>query len=147
MNNNYNFQFIEMLIYLPIIYLLLTWLYLFKLNVFLSVLLTPVAYIAINGALIMYKQFSIVHETGESIFIIRFTENQLKFIMGKISEIGVIKKLYLLLKVKILVTLFNIIINYIPQPKTNELTMDLKNDYLDILRKNRNRASSPARIN
>jgi hypothetical protein len=106
-----------------------------------------VAYIAINGALIMYKQFSIVHETGESIFIIRFTENQLKFIMGKISEIGVIKKLYLLLKVKILVTLFNIIINYIPQPKTNELTMDLKNDYLDILRKNRNRASSPARIN
>jgi hypothetical protein len=25
--------------------------------------------------------------------------------------------------------------------------MDLKNDYLDILRKNRNRASSPARIN
>jgi hypothetical protein len=147
MNNNYNFQFIEMLIYLPIICLLLTWLYLFKLNVFLSVLLTPVAYIAINGALIMYKQFSIVHETGESIFIIRFTENQLKFIMGKISEIGVIKKLYLLLKVKILVTLFNIIINYIPQPKTNELTMDLKNDYLDILRKNRNRASSPARIN
>lgn len=89
----------------------------------------------------MYNKFNVVHEYGESIIVLRIPENQLRYIFSyifsKISEINVVNKFYLLLKVKILVYLFNLIVNFIPQQKTDHLTENLQNDYMAILNKNR----------
>ena len=138
-------------IYLPCFILLLTWLYIIKFNIFLSLLLTPLSYLGVNGALIYYQQFNNVHGVFNNIIIFTFTENQLNkivtYIITKIFEISIVNKLYLLLKVKILVSLFKFITNYIPEQKTNELTEDLKNDYLEILNKNRGRRASSANVN
>jgi cytidyltransferase-like protein len=48
-----------------------------------------------------------------------------------------VNKLYGILKVKILVYVFNLIVSYIPSQKTNPLTEELQNDYLEILNRNR----------
>ena len=142
MNNNYNFQFIRMIyIYVPNFILLFVWLYLVKLNIFLSILLTPISYVAINIGLIRYQNFSLVHGIIDYLIIFRYIENIISsffvFLVNKLFEIPYVNKLYLLLKVKILVSIFNVIANYIPTEKTNDLTLDLKNDYLEILNRNK----------
>ena len=145
-------------IYLPNILLLLTWLYYFNFNVFLSILLTPLSYLAMNGGLIYYQQFNNVHWIMDKTIILAITENQLKniilYIVGLINKISYVNKFYTWIKVKFLVYAFNIIVNYIPSQKKNELTEelseDLKNDYLEILNKNkvrRIRAQSIEKIN
>ena len=142
MNNNYNFQFIRMIyIYVPNFMLLLMWLYFAKLNVFLSLLLTPLSYIAVNVGLVRYQNFNLVHGIIDSLIIFRYIENVISnfciYLVKKLFEIKYVNKLYLVLKVKILVYVFNLIANYIPAEKTNDLTLDLKNDYLEILNRNR----------
>jgi hypothetical protein len=132
-------------IYLPNILLLLAWIYYVEFNVFLSILLTPLSYIAINGALIYYKQFNLVHLILDKTIILTIAENQLKnivlFIIGLIFRISYVNKCYSWLKVKILLYIFNVIVSYIPDQKNNELTNDLKNDYLEILNRNRKKSA------
>jgi hypothetical protein len=48
-----------------------------------------------------------------------------------------VNKLYGILRVKVLIYVFNLIVSYIPSQKTNPLTEELQNDYLEILKKNR----------
>jgi hypothetical protein len=56
--------------------------------------------------------------------------------------------MYSILKVKILVYLFNLVVSYIPSQKVDPFTEELQNDYLTILNKNRrNRPVSPPVIN
>lgn len=132
-------------IYLPNILLLLTWIYYFNFNLFLSVILAPVTYLVLNGGLIYYKQFNLVHYLMDKTIILTITENQLKncilFFVGLLFRISYINKAYVWLKVKILLYIFNVIISYIPSEKKNEITdnmkNDLKNDYLEILNRNR----------
>jgi hypothetical protein len=77
--------------------------------------------------------------------ILTITENQLKniifFFIGLLFKISYVNKLYTWLKVKILLYIFNLVVSYIPSEKTNEITdnlkNELKNDYLDILNRNR----------
>jgi len=116
-------------------------LYLVKLNIFLSILLAPVSYIGINIGLIRYQNFNLVHGIIDKLIIFRYIENIIScffvFLVNKLFEISYVNKLYLLLKVKILVSVFNLIANYIPTEKTNDLTLELKNDYLEILNRNK----------
>ena len=136
-----------MFIYLPILLLLLAWIYIVQFNIFFCVILTPISYIAINGGLIYYKQFNNTHYILDQTIVLPFIENILKtvvlFIVGKINQISYVNKFYLFLKVKLLVYVFNIIANVVPQEKqndlTNDMTSDLKNDYMEILNKNRRR--------
>ena len=132
-------------IYLPNILLVLTWIYYFNFNIFLSVIFAPLSYLAINGSLIYYKQFNLVHMLMDKTIILTITENQLKniifFFIGLLFKISYVNKLYTWLKVKILLYIFNLVVSYIPSEKTNEITdnlkNELKNDYLDILNRNR----------
>jgi len=139
-------------IYLPNLVLFLVWFYHVELNIFLSIIMTPVSYLAINGGLIYYKQFELTHQLLDKTIILTFTENQLKrailYIVSLIFKISFVNKLYGVLKIKIFVYLFNLVANYMSSnndEKSNELTAELKNDYLEILNRNRRkRAVSPA---
>jgi hypothetical protein len=48
-----------------------------------------------------------------------------------------VNKLYGILKVKVLLYFFNKIVDFMPSEKTNPLTEELQNDYLEILKRNR----------
>jgi hypothetical protein len=130
----------------PNIVLFTIWLYYIKFNIFLSILLTPFSYLIINGILIYYKQYNNVYNIFDKTIVLKITENLLKSffinIFKLINKISIVYKFINLLKVKILVYVFNIIINLIPSKKSNELTNDLQNDYLKILNKNRNKKLS-----
>lgn len=144
MNNNYKFQFIRMLfIYVPNILLFLVWSYFFHLNIFLCLIITPLSYLGINGGLVYYKQFNLVHQIMDSTIILPITETQLSnivlFIFRLINKISYVNKFYAWVKVKILLSIFNMIANVVPAKKTNVLTEELQNDYLEILNKNRKR--------
>jgi len=75
--------------------------------------------------------------------ILPITETQLSnivlFIFRLINKISYVNKFYAWVKVKVLLSIFNIIANAVPAKKTNELTEELQNDYLEILNKNRRR--------
>lgn len=136
-------------IYLPNIVLFFVWFWQVELNIFLSILLTPVSYIAINGALLYYRQFELVHQLLDKTIVLTFTENQVKniifFIIGLINQISYVNKFYLWLKVKVLMYLFNLVADYMTlknndkgnHEKSSELTNKLENDYLEILNRNR----------
>jgi len=132
-------------IYLPNIVLFFVWYCHVKLNIFLSILITPVSYIALNGALVYYRQFELAHKLLDKTIILTFTENQVKniifFIVGLINQISYVNKFYLWLKVKVLVYLFNLIANYMSNSNSNkkgsELSNKLENDYLEILNRNK----------
>jgi hypothetical protein len=119
--------------------------YYIKLNIFLCIILTPVSYIVINGGLIYYKQFNNVHQLLDQTIILPPIESIIRtilfYIVGKINQISYVNKFYLFLKVKFLIYVFKLIANVIPEEKinetSNELREELKNDYLDILNKNR----------
>ena len=134
-----------MFIYLPNVLLFLVLMYYIKLNIFLCIILTPVSYIVINGGLIYYKQFNNVHQLLDQTIILPPIESIIRtilfYIVGKINQISYVNKFYLFLKVKFLIYVFKLIANVIPEEKinetSNELREELKNDYLDILNKNR----------
>jgi hypothetical protein len=140
-------------IYLPNFLLFFVWLYHIKLNIFLSIILTPLSYLAINGGLIYYKQFELAHLLLDKTIVLPFTENLCKkiilYVIHLIFKISYVNKLYTLLKVKVFVYIFNLIASYMTNTNNNqgdtELTSDLQNDYLEILNRNRRkRASSPS---
>ena len=140
-------------IYLPNFVLLFIWLYYFKLNMFFSIILTPISYLAINGGLIYYKSFEFTHNLLDRTIIMPYTENHLKnitlFVFRLLNKISYVNKFYTWLKVKILVYLFNVIASYISNSKSDvmsnkkgsELSEEYKNDYLEILNRNRRRRS------
>jgi hypothetical protein len=131
---------------IPNIVLFTIWLYYIKFNIFLSILLTPFSFLIINGILIYYKQYNNVYNIFDKTIILKFTENQLKSffisIFKLINKISIVYKFINVLKVKVLVYVFNMLVNLIPSKKSNELTNDLQNDYLEILNKNRNKRLS-----
>jgi hypothetical protein len=136
----------------PNIALFTIWLYCIKFNIFLSILLTPFSFLIVNGFLIYYKQYNNVYNIFDKTIVFKITENLLKSffinIFKLINKISIVNKFLNLLKVKILVYIFNMIVNLIPSKKSNELTNDLQNDYLEILNKNRNKklSSNPVSI-
>jgi hypothetical protein len=136
----------------PNIALFAIWLYCIKFNIFLSILLTPFSFLIVNGVLIYYKQYNNVYNIFDKTIVLKITENLLKSffvnLFKLINKISIVNKFFNLLKVKILVYIFNMIVNLIPSKKSNELTNDLQNDYLDILNKNRNKklSSNPVSI-
>jgi hypothetical protein len=136
-------------IYTPNVLFLLVWIFYFKLNILLSLLLTPISYLVVNGFLIYKQQFNLVHSTLDKLIVFSYLENIIysicSFIVFLIFKLPYVNHLYAILKVKILVYLFNLITSYIPSQKINPLTEELQNDYLEILNKNRKKRSiSPA---
>jgi hypothetical protein len=124
----------------------------------LSIILTPLSYLAINGGLIYYKHFELTHQLLDKTVVLPFTENILKrfilYIVHLIFKINYVNKLYTLLKVKVFVYIFNNIASYMSNNNNNqidsELSSELQNDYVEILNRNRNkrkRASSLTPIN
>jgi hypothetical protein len=59
------------------------------------------------------------------------------FMINLLFKLPYVNKLYGILKIKILIYIFNLIMSYIPSQQTNPLTEELQNDYLEILNRNR----------
>jgi len=129
------------IIFLPNIIFFLTWLYIFNFNMFFSFFLAILTYS--TGSIVLYinNQYTFLHNTLNGISVIIIIENGIKipfqYLSNQLLKIERIKKYYLLLKVKILLYLFNIALSLIPTKKENKLTEELQNDYLDILNRNK----------
>ena len=128
-------------IYLPNALFLLVWLYYFHLNIFLSILLTPITYLAVNGFLLYKQQYNLVYGTLDNLIVFKYIEMIISafvgFVVFLLFKVPYVNYVYNIIKVKILVYIFNLIMSYIPTQKTNHLTTELQNDYLSILNKNR----------
>jgi hypothetical protein len=83
----------------------------------------------------------VAHKTLDNLVVFQYLENMVyyvvNFIIYLLFKLPYINKLYGILRVKILIYVFNLIMSYIPSQKTNPLTEELQNDYLEILKKNR----------
>jgi len=120
----------------------------------LSILLSPISYLVINGSLIAYQQFNNVHDLIEKTIVLGYIENGCSCVLTNsfnlLLKIERINKFYLFLKVKFLVYAFNMVISYIPSKQTNELTNELTeelhNDYMEILKRNKNRRRNSINI-
>jgi len=128
-------------IYFPNVLFLLIWLYYFQYSIIFSILLTPITYLVLNGFLIYRQQFNTVHKLLDDLVVIQYVENIIQytvnFMIYLFFLLPYVNKLYGIARVKILVYVFNTIMSYIPSQKTNPLTEELQNDYLEILNRNR----------
>ena len=128
-------------IYFPNALYLLIWLYYFQYSIWFSILLTPITYLVLNGYLIYTLHYNLVNKILDDLVIFQYFENMIYYlvtcVVHLIFQLPYVNKLYGILKVKILIYIFNFIMNFIPGEKTNPLTEELQNDYLKILKKNR----------
>lgn len=128
-------------VYFPNVLFLLVWLYYFQYSVWFSILLTPISYLVFNGFLIYRQVFNVVHKSLDDLVVFQYVENMVyyivSFIIYLLFKLPYVNKLYGILRVKILIYVFNLIVSYIPSQKTNPLTEELQNDYLEILNRNR----------
>ena len=133
-------------IYFPIVTLFMIWLYAMQFNVFLSILLAPITYLIGISYLLYKQQFNYANHLLDKLVITVYIENSLIVVVDTVVYLVFLlpyaNKLYLMLKVNILLYLFNLIISYIPQQKTNHLTEELQNDYLTILNRNKRRRAA-----
>ena len=128
-------------LYFPNVLFFLIWLYYFQYSIWFSILLTPISYLVFNGYLIYRQQFNIVHKTLDDLVVFEYLENTIysivNFMINLLFKLPYVNKLYGILKIKILIYIFNLIMSYIPSQQTNPLTEELQNDYLEILNRNR----------
>ena len=128
-------------LYFPNVLFLITWLYYFQYSIWFSILLTPISYLVFNGYLIYRQQFNIVHKTLDDLVVFQYLENTIysivNFMINLLFKLPYVNKLYGILKIKILIYIFNLIMSYIPSQQINPLTEELQNDYLEILNRNR----------
>jgi hypothetical protein len=128
-------------LYFPNVLFFLIWLYYFQYSIWFSILLTPISYLVFNGYLIYRQQFNIVHKTLDDLVVFEYLENMIysivNFMINLLFKLPYVNKLYGILKIKILIYIFNLIMSYIPSQQTNPLTEELQNDYLEILNRNR----------
>ena len=139
-------------IYFPNALFLLIWLFYFEYSVIFSLFLTPLAYLVINGYLIYKQKFNQFHSLLDNLIVFNYIETVIhsicNFIVYLLFKLPYVNHMYSILKVKILVYLFNLVVSYIPSQKVDPFTEELQNDYLTILNKNRrNRPVSPPVIN
>jgi hypothetical protein len=114
-------------------------------NVYLSIILTPFIYLILSGILIWYQQFSNFHNLLNLINPIAISEqiisNSLSYTVKKLLEIDRINKIYVFIKVKIILVIISWVLYFIPMKEEPVEDSNLQQDYLQILRKNRNRRS------
>jgi hypothetical protein len=130
-------------IYFPNALFLFIWLYYFQYSIWFSILLTPISYLLLNGYLIYTLHYNLVNKILDDLVVFQYLENTIYYIISwvvyLIFQLPYVNKLYGILKVKLLIYIFNFIMSFIPTQKTNPLTEELQNDYLEILNKNRNK--------
>jgi len=130
-------------IFIPSICIYLLWIYLFKFGILLSCIMVPMTYILINILLYVNNTFTYSHSLLTNIPACVYIENQIKHLtisgFNLILKIPIINKLYLQLKVRILMYVIQIIITFLPNKTANDfnLTTELQADYIDILQRHK----------
>jgi len=130
-------------IFIPSICIYLLWIYLFKFGILLSCIMVPMTYILINILLYVNNTFTYSHSLLTNIPACVYIENQIKHLtisgFNLILQIPIINKLYLQLKVRILMYVIQIIITFLPNKTEYDfnLTTELQADYMDILQRHK----------
>ena len=130
-------------IFTPFLCIYLLYLYFFNISILFSCILVPITYILINIVLYVYNQFSYTHNLITNVPGCVYIENKISYVtlsgFNLILKIPVINKLYLQLKVKILMYIIQIIFTFLPNKTNNDfkLTTELQSDYLDILKRHK----------
>jgi hypothetical protein len=99
----------------------------------------------LSGILIWYQQFSNFHNILNFITPLAISErvinNSLSYSVKKLLEIDRINKIYVFIKVKIILVIISWVLYFIPIKEEPVQDSNLQQDYLEILKKNRNRRS------
>ena len=82
------------------------------------------------------------HNLLSNITVITYCENKINYIvifgLNQLLKINTINRIYLLIKFKIFLFVFDFILRLIPNKENNfELTSELQNDYKDILNRHK----------
>lgn len=132
-------------VYIPALSILVFYRFALDYNIYLSIFLTPLAYLILSGILIWYQQFSNFHNILNFITPLAISEkvinNSLSYTVIKLLEIDRINKIYVFIKVKIILVIISWVLYFIPMKEEPIQDSNLQQDYLEILRKNRNRRS------
>jgi hypothetical protein len=130
-------------VYIPSFSILLFYRFALDYNIYLSIFLTPFIYLILSGILIWYQQFGNFHKCLNLIQPLLITEqsisNGLSYTIRKLLEINRINKIYVFIKVKIVIVIISWILYFIPMKEEPFEETNLQQDYLEILRKNRNK--------
>jgi len=132
-------------IYIPALSILAFYQFALDYNIYISIFLTPFVYLILSGILIWYQQFSNFHKVLNLITPLAISEkiinNSLSYSVKKLLEIDRINKIYVFIKVKIILVIISWVLYFIPMKEEPIQDSNLQQDYLEILRKNRNRKS------
>ena len=108
-------------------------------NIYLSIFLSPFIYIILSGILIWYQQFSNFHNLLNFITPLAISEqainNSLSYSVKKLLEIDRINKIYVFIKVKIILVIISWVLYFIPMKNEPVQDSNLHQDYLEILKK------------
>ena len=132
-------------VYIPAFSILVFYRYALDYNIYISIFLTPFIYMILSGILIWYQQFSNFHNILNFITPLAISErvinNSLSYSVKKLLEIDRINKIYVFIKVKIILVIISWVLYFIPIKEEPVQDSNLQQDYLEILKKNRNRRS------
>jgi len=132
-------------VYIPVFSIFVFYRVALDYNIYLSIFLSPLIYLILSGILIWYQQFSNFHNMLNFITPLAILEqivnNSLSYTVKKVLEIDRINKIYVFIKVKIILVIISWILYFIPMKEEPIQDSNLQQDYLEILKKNRNRKS------
>ena len=98
-------------IYFPNALFLFIWLYYFQYSIWFSILLTPITYLVLNGYLIYTLHYNLVNKILDDLVVFQYFENMIYYlvtcVVHLIFQLPYVNKLYGILKVKILIYIFN----------------------------------------
>jgi len=130
-------------IFFPSILFLLFWAFILQFNIIISCILVPITYIICLILLFKNNQLVKFHTILKNLPIIIYIENNITYVLlsgfNLILKIPLINKFYLQCKVKVFMYIVYIMIKFLPNKSEpdNELTKELQNDYLEILKRNK----------
>jgi len=110
-------------------------------NTIISIFLSPIVYLIFTGILIWKQQFNNFHFVLNEIFPFSLIETgittSLSYTKRKLLEIDRINRVYVWMKIRILLYIIKIIGFFIPNKYEKDLKSELQQDYLNILYKNK----------
>jgi len=128
-------------IYTPILSTFFFYRYAMEYNTIISIFLSPIVYLIFTGILIWKQQFNNFHFVLNEIFPFSLIETgittSLSYTKRKLLEIDRINRVYVWMKIRILLYIIKIIGFFIPNKYEKDLKSELQQDYLNILYKNK----------
>jgi len=130
-------------VYIPNFTLFVYFYIVLHLSLFFSLFITPITYLGLSLIFLFFDQFYSFHDSLNRVFLLKDIEygihSGFNCVFSNLNNFDKFKKYYLQLKVIILLNGFKFLAYITPEKKENKLENNLQNDYLEILKRNRNK--------